>query len=263
MPDRPLEIETTGAVVTLWLNRPAVHNALNEGLIDELTTAFANLAADDGTRAIVLAGRGRNFCSGADIESMRQQGEAASVVNLAEARKLAEMFRAIAASPKPTVARVHGAAIGGGLGLVAACDIAIASTSATFAASEVRLGLIPSTIAPHVLRAIGPREARRLFLTAERFNAQKAAQIGLVHDVVNEDELDPHIASIVQNLLAGAPLAQKAVKVLIDDVANRPITDELIEETAVRIARIRSEPEAIEGLGAFLEKRAASWVSGR
>jgi methylglutaconyl-CoA hydratase len=170
------------------------------------------------------------------------------------------MFQTIAESPKPTVARINGAAIGGGLGLVAACDIAIASSAAVFAASEVRLGLIPSTIAPYVVRAIGERHARRLFQTAERFSAAQAQAIGLLHEVAAPDQLDSALKSILDNLLAGAPNAQHAAKNLIDAVAHQPITLDLIENTAVRIATLRSEPEAREGLNAFLEKRSAKWV---
>jgi methylglutaconyl-CoA hydratase len=261
MSERTLEIESHGAVATIWMNRPSVHNALNGVMIEELTSTFASLGADPSVRVMVLSGRGKSFCAGADIDSMRELGQAQYEANLDDARRLAEMFRTIADSPKPTVARVNGAAIGGGLGLVAACDIAIASKNAKFAASEVRLGLIPATIAPYVLRAIGPRNARRYFQTAERFDAEQAIRIGLVHELVDADQLDSRISSILEYLLAGAPLAQQASKELIDEVANQPITSELIEDTAVRIARIRSESEAREGLSAFLEKRTASWVT--
>jgi methylglutaconyl-CoA hydratase len=260
MTEPTIEIERKGAIASVWLNRTEVHNALNEMMIDEITEAFHTLSAQDSVRVIVLSGRGKSFSAGADIESMKRQGAAPITANLENARQLAEMFRTIAESPKPTVARINGAAIGGGLGLVAACDIAIASSTAIFAASEVRLGLIPSTIAPYVVRAIGERQARRLFQTAERISAAQAQAIGLVHDVAALDQLDTALKSILDNLLAGAPNAQHAAKNLIDAVAHQPITLDLIENTAVRIATIRSEPEAREGLSAFLEKRPANWV---
>ena len=260
MTERTVEIEHRGAVAWVWMNRPTVHNALNEAMIEDITDAFMNLAKRASVRVIVLSGRGKSFCAGADIASMKRQGAAPIAANLADARQLAEMFWAIAESPKPTIARVNGAAIGGGLGLVAACDIAVASSTAVFAASEVRLGLIPSTIAPYVVRAIGARQSRRLFQTAERISAAQAEKIGLVNEVVEGEQLDAELQSIINDLLAGAPLAQSAAKNLIVAVANQPITQDLIENTAHRIANIRSGPEASEGLSAFLEKRPPKWV---
>ena len=260
MIERTIEIDHAGAVATVWMNRPALHNALHEAMIDEITESFRTLAENPSVRIIVLSGRGKSFSAGADIESMKRQGAAPISANLANARQLAEMFRTIAESPKPTIARVNGAAIGGGLGLVAACDIAIASSAAVFAASEVRLGLIPSTIAPYVVRAIGPRQAGRLFQTAERIPAAQAEKIGLLHEIADPDQLDTRLQGLIRYLLAGAPHAQTAAKNLIGAVANQPVTQELIENTAQRIATIRSEPEAREGLSAFLEKRPAKWV---
>jgi methylglutaconyl-CoA hydratase len=260
MDQETLEIEQRGAAAWVWMNRPAVHNALNEELIRELTEGFRSLGENPAVRVVVLSGRGKSFSAGADVESMKRQGAASPVENLASARELAEMFHAIAACPKPTVARVNGAAIGGGLGLVSACDIAIASNAAVFAASEVRLGLIPATIGPYVVQGIGTRWARRLFQTGERIAAPQAEKIGLVHEAVEPDALDAKVDAVISSLLAGAPGAQKAAKDLIDAVADRPMTPELMEETAVRIATIRAEDEAREGLGAFLEKRPASWV---
>ncbi len=224
MTEQTIEIDRQGAVAWVWLSRPEVHNALNEIMIDEVTEAFRALVRDPSVRVIVLSGRGKSFSAGADIESMKRQGEAPLTANLENARQLAEMFRTIAESPKPTIARVNGAAIGGGLGFVAACDIAIASTAAVFAASEVRLGLIPSTIAPYVIRAIGERHSRRLFQTAERITAAHAERIGLVHEVAAPDQLDTALKPILDNLLAGAPNAQHAAKNLIDAVAHQPIT---------------------------------------
>lgn len=263
MEELTVQIDIAGSVAWVWMNRPAVHNALDEVMIADLTSAYTSLGKDPDVRVIVLSGRGKSFSAGADVESMKRLGSAPLELNLLDARQLAEMFRTIAFAPKPTIARVNGAAIGGGLGLVAACDIAVASSAAVFAASEVRLGLVPSTIAPYVVRAIGPRTARRLFLTGERITADQAETVALVHETVDPDQLDLSVESVITNLLAGAPLAQLAAKDLIDAVAGQPISSELIEDTANRIASIRSNPEAREGLAAFLEKRPASWVSQR
>ena len=260
MPEPTIEVEKAGAVARVWMNRAAVHNALNEDMIDELAETFLDLGEDSSVRVIVLSGRGKSFSAGGDVDYMKRQGAAPREINLATARGLAEMFRIIAVCPKPTIARVNGAAMGGGLGLITACDIAVASSMAVFAASEVRLGLIPSTIAPYVLRAIGPRQARRLFQTGERIDAAEAHRIGLVHEAAEPEQLDARIQSIVNDLLAGAPAAQSAAKSLIEAVTGRPISRELIEETAVRIADIRSDQEAVEGLSAFLEKRPPDWV---
>ncbi|HEY2861562.1 MAG TPA: enoyl-CoA hydratase/isomerase family protein [Terracidiphilus sp.] len=260
MGEPTIETELRGAAAWIWLNRPEAHNALNEELRYELTVAVRAARKDEQVRVIVLSGRGKSFCAGADIESMKRQGEASYDENLTDARQLAEMFHAIASSPKPTVARVNGVAIGGGLGLVSACDIAVASAEAKFAASEVRLGLIPATIGPYVVRAIGARWARRLFQTAERITAEQAEKIGLIHESVEADALDARMESIMADLLAGGPQALTAAKELIDSVAKRPITPELIEATAERIAMIRAQDEAREGLSAFLEKRKPGWV---
>lgn len=260
MSERTIQIEMQDAVAWVWLNRPEVHNAFDALLIEELTKAFAAFGEDASVRAIVLAGRGRSFSAGADVEWMKQQGAASLEDNTADARQLAVLFQTIAVCPKPTIARVHGAALGGGVGLVAACDIAIGSVSAMFATSEVRLGLIPATIAPYVVRAIGERQARRLFQTGERIDASTAARIGLLHEAVAADELDARMQAVSEAILAGAPHAQKAAKELIEAVAQKPITAELIEDTAQRIAHQRAEPEAREGLRAFLEKRPAAWM---
>jgi methylglutaconyl-CoA hydratase len=260
MAEPTLELERTGPVARVWMNRPAVHNALNEAMIDELAETFLDLGEDPDVRVIVLSGRGKSFSAGGDMDYMKRQGAAPRETNLATARALAEMFHIIASCPRPTIARVNGAAMGGGMGLVAVCDIAIASSSAILAASEVRLGLIPSTIAPYVVRAIGPRQASRLFVTGERIDAMHAQRIGLVHEIAEPDQLDAGIQQIVDNLLAGAPGAQSAAKSMIDAVVDRPITRELMEVTAVAIAERRADPEAVEGLSAFLEKRPADWM---
>src|SRR5271165_1625454 len=261
MTEEMIELERRGAAAWVWINRLALHNALNEELIRKLTQAFRTLGEDSAVRVIVLSGRGKCFCAGADIESMKRQGAASAAANRDNARELAALFHTIASSPKPTVARVNGSAIGGGLGLVTACDIAIAAADAKFAASEVRLGLIPATIGPYVLRAIGARWARRLFQTGERISAKRAERIGLVHESVEPEMLDGCVGEIVNELLSGAPMAQRAAKELVDAVVDLPITAELIEYTAERIAVIRASDEAREGLSAFLEKRKPGWVS--
>ena len=255
-----LELEQDGLIARVWMNRPAVHNALNQDMIDELAETFIRLGEDPDVRVIVLSGRGKSFSAGGDIEYMKQQGAAPRETNLATARGLAEMFRIIATVPRPTIARVNGAAMGGGLGLVAACDMVVASNVSVFAASEVRLGLTPSTISPYVLRAIGARQAGRLFQTGERIDAAHAQRIGLVHEIAAPDQLDSRVQSLIDALLLGAPGAQSAAKNFIDAIANRPITRDLLEDTAVRIADRRADPEAVEGLSAFLEKRSPDWV---
>jgi methylglutaconyl-CoA hydratase len=254
-----LEIAFHGRTATVWMNRPDRHNAFNAQVIAELTEAFEALGADDRVRVVVLAGRGKSFSAGADLNWMKAAAEARFDDNLADARTLASMLRDLAQLPKPTVARVQGAALGGGMGLAAACDICIASTDAVFATSEVRFGLIPSAIGPYVLRAIGPRQASRYFLNAERIDTATAKAIGLAHEVVSADDLDRAVAAQVELLLAGGPLAQAEAKALIRDFAGREIDDSLAEESARRIAALRSGGEAREGLSAFLEKRTPNW----
>lgn len=263
MSERAIEIEEQGPVAWIWLNRPEFHNAFNPALIEELTTVYSDIANDAELRVIVLAGRGKSFSAGAQVQWMKEQGAASKEENAADARRLAKLFQTIAESPKPTVARVHGAALGGGVGLVASCDIAIGTTEAVFATSEVRLGLIPATIGPYVIRAIGERHARRLFQSGERIDAETAERIGLLHEAVAPERLEERIRAVIDALLAGAPLAQREAKQLIDAIANQPITADLIEDTAERIAARRAHPEAAEGLSAFLEKRPAAWVPRR
>lgn len=258
--ERALQIEQAGAIAWIWLNRPDVHNAFDAGIIAELTAAFEDYAHRPDVRAIVLAGRGKSFSAGAQVQWMKEQGAASVDENAKDARKLANLFRAIAEAPKPTLARVHGAAMGGGVGLAAACDIAIGSSTAIFAMSEVRLGLVPATIAPYVVRAIGERHARRLFQTGERIDAVTAQRIGLLHEVAPPEELDARIATVIDAILMGAPLAQVAAKDLVEAVANKPINEEVVQETALRISLCRAKPEAVEGLSAFLEKRTPSWA---
>ena len=257
-----LEIERQGRVATVWMNRPDVHNAFDETLIAELTAACQALDADDAVRVVVLAGRGKSFSAGADLNWMRRAAEASVEANLADARKLAGMLRTLAEMDKPTIARVHGAALGGGMGLASACDICVAGEGAVFATSEVRFGIIPSAISPYVIRAIGARQASRYFQTAERISAARARELGLAHEVVAADAIDARVHELVAALLQGGPRSQGAAKALIRAVADQPVSDALVEDTARRIATLRATPEAREGLAAFLDKRPAAWVPG-
>ncbi|NML15442.1 enoyl-CoA hydratase/isomerase family protein [Azohydromonas caseinilytica] len=263
MSTQPLKIERAGGVARVVMSRPEVHNAFDEALIASLTQAFRELDADESVRVIVLAGEGKSFSAGADLNWMQRQSAAPLEANLEDARKLAELFRTIAACAKPTIARVHGAALGGGMGLASACDICVASSAAAFATSEVKFGIIPSAISPYVIRAIGQRQATRYFQTAERITAQRAWELGLVHELAEAEGLDAAVDKVVEALLAGGPRAQTAAKELIRAVADRPIDADVIEDTARRIATLRATPEAKEGLSAFLEKRPAAWVGGR
>ena len=256
-----LEIERQhdGQAAWIWMNRPALHNAFDETLIAELTQALLTLDADASVRAIVLAGRGKSFSAGADLNAMKRQGAASSEDNLADARRLAELFRVLSECATPTVARVHGAAMGGGMGLAAACDICIASSQASFATSEVKLGLIPAVISPYVVRAIGERQAYRYFQTAERIDAARAREIGLAHESVAPEQLDQQVQTVIDAILSGGPAALAASTALIRRVANQTVDAALIDDTAHRIASLRSLPEAKEGLSAFLDKRKPLW----
>ena len=255
-----LEIELQGPVATIWMNRPELHNAFDEILIAELTAACVALDEDPDVRVVVLGGRGKSFSAGADLNWMRRAANNGLDDNLNDARALARMLRTLAEMNKPTIARVQGAALGGGMGLAAACDIAISSTKAVFATSEVRFGIIPSAISPYVLRAIGARQATRYFQSAERIDAVRAREIGLVHETVEAGALDARIQEIASALLQGGTLAQAAAKGLIRAVDGQSINDNLVEETAHRIAHLRATPEAREGIAAFLDKRQANWI---
>jgi len=255
-----LAIERRGAVATIWMDRPAVFNAFNEQLIAELAAACAELDADAGVRVVVLAGRGKHFSAGADLNWMRRASDSTEAENLADSRKFAAMLRTLSGMSKPTIARVQGAALGGGTGLTAACDMAIAADDASFATSEVKFGIIPAVISPYVLRAIGPRHALRLFQSAERISAARALEMGLVGEVVPVEALDAAVAALAESLVSGAPQAQKAAKDLIAAVNGRPIDDAVSEETASRIARRRATDEARDGIAAFLEKRPPAWL---
>jgi methylglutaconyl-CoA hydratase len=257
---RMLAVELRDTVALVALNRPDVHNAFDETLIAELTEALEALDAERSVRAVVLLGAGRSFCAGADLNWMRRMASYGKAENLADARGLARLLATLAGLRKPTIARVHGNAFGGGVGLVACCDIAIAAQEASFALSEAKLGLIPATIGPYVVEAIGARHARRYFLTAERFCAAEAYRIGLVHDIVPLPELDARVNEVLGDLILAGPAAQAEAKALIRNVAHRPIDAAVVDQTARHIAAVRASPEAREGVAAFLDKRAAAWV---
>ena len=243
----------------LTLNRPEVHNAFDDVLIAQLTAALLSLEADRRVRLVVLAAAGKSFSAGADLAWMQRMAGYSEAENLADARALAGLMSTLDRLAKPTVALVQGAAFGGGVGLVACCDIAIASEAASFSLSEVKLGLIPAVISPYVVAAMGPGAARRFILTAERFSAPQALALGLVHEVVPADRLEETGQKVLDHLTQGGPRAQADAKDLVLSLAGRPIDRALVEETAERIARIRVGEEAREGLAAFLEKRKAEW----
>jgi methylglutaconyl-CoA hydratase len=263
-----LEIEQRGAVRWIWLNRPEVRNAFNDALIAEISAAFADVEASPATRVVVVAGRGPAFCAGADLNWMRAMAatlhtDRGHAENHADALKVARMFHAVHSCSKPVIARVHGDAFGGGVGLAAACDIVVALDEVHFALSEVKLGLVAATISPHVVRAMGARQAARYMLTAERFNATKAHQLGLVNEIAKTATLDSTIGSLCVSLLAGSPAAQAATKRLLADVVEAPIDDVLLAATAKCIADARVSPEGREGIAAFLDKRSPSWAPGK
>jgi methylglutaconyl-CoA hydratase len=255
-----LVVDLRNDVGLVALNRPELHNAFNETLIAELTMVLQALDADDSVRAVVLTGHGKSFCAGADLNWMKKMAGYGTEENLADAQALALMLRTLYGLSKPTVACVRGAAFGGGVGLVACCDIAVAAHDAIFSLSEAKLGLIPATISPYVIEAIGARHARRYFLTAERFTAAEAFRIGLVHDIVPGPELDNRINELLGALLVAGPRAQLECKALIRGVAHRSIDADVIQGTAAHIAAVRSSPEGKEGVAAFLGKRPPNWV---
>ena len=256
-----LAIEHQGPLGLITLNRPERHNAFDDALIEELTAALRAMEAEEAVRIVVLSGAGKSFSAGADLNWMKRMAGFSKDENQRDAMQLGALMRTLAHLRKPTLARVQGAAYGGGVGLVACCDIAVASQGATFSLSEVKLGLVPAVISPYVVAAIGERAARRYFLSGERFDAAEAWRLGLVHELApTEEELDAKLGEIVDALLACGPAAQREAKDLVRAVSGRPVTSELIQDTAERIARIRSSQEGREGVNAFLEKRRASWV---
>jgi len=245
-------------VATVTLDRPDVHNAFDDRLIAELTTVLSDLSEDANVRVVVLAATGKNFSAGADLNWMKRMAGYSQAENLQGAEDLATLLQTLNFLPKPTIARVQGPAYGGGVGLVAACDIVVASPGVLFALTEVRLGLIPAVIGPYVVAAIGERAARRYFLTAERFDAVEALRLGLVTEVAQAD-LDTPVERYLEHLLAGGPQAQAESKKLIRRVGRGPINAAMIGDTAERIARVRTGAEAREGIAAFFEKRKPSW----
>jgi methylglutaconyl-CoA hydratase len=255
-----LAVTVDAAVATVVLNRPDVHNAFNATLIAELSALLCALDADPKVRAVVLAGAGTSFCAGADLHWMQQMAGFSPRQNRADAGALTAMLATLDALSKPTLARVHGAAFGGGAGLVACCDVALGTPDATFAFSEARLGLIPAAISPYVVAAIGVRAARRYFLTAERFSGAEAYRLGLLHELVPGPELDTRIGALLGALLSAGPRAQAECKLLLRAIVNRPVDARIVADTARRIARVRASPEGREGVAAFLAKRKAAWV---
>lgn len=247
-------------VAEVTMARPNVFNAFDETMVRELDAAFQQLIADPAIRVIVLAGEGKHFSAGADLQWMQRASTATLEWNLADARRFAGMFSKIETCPKPTVARVNGAALGGGVGLLCACDIAIAADNASFSVSEAKFGIIPSVIGPYVTNAVGKRHARRLALTTTRIKADEALRMGLVHQVTSLEDLDAAVDATVTELLAGGPEAQREIKELFAQLAVGPVTEEVRDLTARTISRIRGSDEAREGFAAFLEKRPAQWI---
>jgi len=258
-----LEVAQRDGVRMVGLVRPRIHNAFDEVLITELTEAFRQADEDPAVRAVLLHASGPSFCAGADLEWMRRVAGYGRAENLADAHALAAMLSAIATCGKPTLARVQGNAFGGGVGLIACCDIAIGSSEAIFALSEVKLGIIPATIGPYVLAAIGARQARRYFVSGERFDAAEAQRIGLLHEVVAPSSLGARTDAVLDALMLAGPRAQREAKLLLRAISGRPIDGEVIADTAERIARVRATDEAREGVGAFLEKRRPAWMPAK
>jgi methylglutaconyl-CoA hydratase len=247
-------------VAEVTMSRPEVFNAFDEAMIAELDLVFGELESDAEVRVIVLSGAGRHFSAGADLQWMQRASKAGTEWNLADARRFAGMLARIDACAKPTVARLHGAALGGGVGLACACDIAVAADNASFSVSEAKFGILPAVIGPYVTNAVGKRQARRLALTATRIGAAEALAIGLVQQVVPLADLDAAVDAVVRELLAAGPQAQREIKQLFGQIEVGPITPEVRELTASTIARVRGSDEAREGFAAFLSKRPASWI---
>jgi len=253
------EIDKRG-VATVTLNQPEIHNAFDDKLILELTDIFSRVNQDQNIRVMVLAAAGKSFSAGADLNWMQRMATYSYEQNLADANALAKMFFILNTIDKPTIARVQGAAFGGAVGLVACCDMAIGSKLSKFCLSEVKLGLIPATISPYVIAALGARIARRYFTTAEVFSATRARRLGLLSEAVVEEELDRTIENLIEHILKNSPAAIREAKQLVFDVQNQPITDELLAKTSEKIAELRVSEQGQEGLNAFLQKRRANWI---
>jgi methylglutaconyl-CoA hydratase len=259
----PVAFTRDGPIARVTLDRPELHNAFDEALIEALARTFQELAGDDAARVVLLAGAGKSFSAGADLNWMKRASAYDEERNRADARALEAMLRAIDDCPKPVIGLVQGAAIGGGVGLVATCDIALAAEAAVFATSEVRLGIVPAVISPFVVRAIGPRQARRYFVTAERFGAEEARRIGLVHEVVPADRLEARAGEIAAEILKGGPEAIASAKQLVRLCQTMPQGGSILAEaTVAAIAERRASAEGKEGIGAFLEKRRPAWIGG-
>lgn len=258
---RPVTLTVNAGVATITLTQPEIRNAFSDEVIAEITAAFEAVTQHTDVRAVVLAAEGPAFCAGANLNWMRRMADYTREENVVDAGKLAAMLHTIYTCPHPTIARVQGDVFAGGMGLVAACDMAISVDTANFCLSEVKIGLIPATIAPYVLRAMGPRAGHRYFLTAERFDAKEAHRIGLVHEVVPADELDNAVDNLLKHLLQGSPAALKACKRLVIDTAEREINTALMAQTVQGIADIRASAEGKEGVQAFLGKRKPAWLS--
>ena len=255
-----LSVTVQDQVARITLTRPEVRNAFNDDVIAQIKSAFEAVGARDDVRCVVLAAEGPAFCAGADLNWMRRMADYTQSENLADAGELAAMLRAIYECPQPTIARVQGDMYAGGMGLVAACDMAVSVDTANYCLSEVKLGLIPATISPYVIRAMGARAAHRYFLTAERFGAAEAHRIGLVHEVVSADALDAKVGELTQALVSASPNAVRACKKLVQDVAEREINDALVAQTVASIADIRASSEGKEGVQSFLQKRKPNWL---
>ncbi len=254
-------LRPTPHTAEVWLNRPEVRNAFNDGVIAELMQAFGELGADPHLRCITLAGRGKAFCAGADLNWMKAMAGYDWEGNRADAQALADMLHTLYTCPVPIVGRVHGDCYAGGVGLAAVCDVLVAAQGVQFCLSEARLGLLPATIGPYVLKALGEQASRRYFITAERFSAQEAQRLGFVHECVPAEELDACVQGLVQTLVNNGPSAVKACKQLVQDLAGRPLTQELRADTARRIADIRVSDEGKAGIRSFLDKSTPPWLN--
>ncbi|MFC3686287.1 enoyl-CoA hydratase/isomerase family protein [Hydrogenophaga luteola] len=257
-----LTIAVQDRIARITLTRPEVRNAFNDEVIQQLKAAFESVGAMEDVRAVVLAAEGPAFCAGADLNWMRRMADYTRDENIADAGQLAAMLKAIYECPKPTIAAVQGDVFAGGMGLVAACDMAVSVRTATYCLSEVKLGLIPATISPYVIRAMGARAAHRYFLTAERFSAEEAHRIGFVHELVDADALEAKVGELAQALVSASPAAVRACKKLVQDVADRAIDDALVAATVEGIAEIRASDEGREGVASFLQKRRPAWLAG-